>query len=193
MSNMGGVTRRAVTFFHLSLLKILHYHKFSFSGVSSISNTSHFTLNDNGRIILGKNVGIRRYCEISASEQGEIVIGNNVFFNNSCMVVCHKKIIIEDGTRFGPGVYIYDHDYNFRELNSFIAGQHYSTEIHLGKNCWIGGNSIILRGTTLGDNCVVGAGSVLKGNYPSNTLIVQKRHEVTSAIRRNNDTESPKE
>lgn len=42
---------------------------------------------------------------------------------------------------------------------------------------WIGANTVILRGTVIGRDCVVGAGSVLKGVYPAGSVIVQKRTE----------------
>jgi len=43
------------------------------------------------------------------------------------------------------------------------------------RNCWIGANTVILRGTTIGDNSVIGAGCVLKGEYPAGAIIIQKR------------------
>lgn len=50
-----------------------------------------------------------------------------------------------------------------------------SAPIVFGKNVWIGANTAILRKITIGDNCVVGAGSVIKGEAPAGTVIVQKR------------------
>lgn len=47
--------------------------------------------------------------------------------------------------------------------------------MNIGKNCWIGANTVILRGTTIGDNSVIGAGCVLKGEYPAGAIIIQKR------------------
>jgi acetyltransferase-like isoleucine patch superfamily enzyme len=44
-------------------------------------------------------------------------------------------------------------------------------EIRIGKNCFIGCNSIILKGTVLGDNCVVGAGAVVSGQFEDNCVI----------------------
>ena len=52
----------------------------------------------------------------------------------------------------------------------------------IGKNCWIGANTIILKGTIIGDNCVVGAGCVLKGKYPDSTIIIQKRITETKPL-----------
>lgn len=50
-----------------------------------------------------------------------------------------------------------------------------TSPIVIGNNVWIGANTLILRGTTIGDNCVVAGGSVIRGNYPADTVIVQKR------------------
>ncbi len=46
-----------------------------------------------------------------------------------------------------------------------------SREIHIGKNCFLGCNSIILKGTVLGDGCVVGAGAVVAGKFEDNCVI----------------------
>lgn len=48
-------------------------------------------------------------------------------------------------------------------------------KVRLGKNCWIGANTVILRGTTIGDNCVIGAGCIVTGDIPSNSVYIQKR------------------
>ena len=56
-----------------------------------------------------------------------------------------------------------------------------SAPIIIGKNCWIGAHTVILRGTEIGDNCVVGAGCVLSGKYAPNSVIVHKR-ETTAKI-----------
>ena len=48
-------------------------------------------------------------------------------------------------------------------------------DVQIWDNCWFGGNVIILRGTVVGDNCVIGAGTVLSGVIPPNSLVVQGR------------------
>lgn len=71
---------------------------------------------------------------------------------------------------------MYDHDHDYKMgLNSDSAQERYlKAPIIIGKNCWIGANTIILRGTVLGDGCVVGAGSVVKGIVPAGTVYTQK-------------------
>ena len=65
-----------------------------------------------------------------------------------------------------------------------VVGPIYNTgKLKIGKNCWIGANTVILRGTVLGDNCVVGAGSVLKGHYESGSIILQKRETISKEVK----------
>ena len=64
----------------------------------------------------------------------------------------------------------------FHRAEGGLAAMKYKTApVEIGNNVWIGANCVILRGTKIGDNCVVAAGSVIKGEFPANTLIYQKR------------------
>ena len=47
----------------------------------------------------------------------------------------------------------------------------YSEHVKIGKRCWIGANAIILPGITIGDNCVIAAGSVVTKDVPSNCTV----------------------
>lgn len=182
MHYLDSILKRINTLIHLTIVKMLHRGQFSFKGISVVNNSSHFTINDQGHIIIGKNIGIRRNCEVSVSENGKINIEDNVFMNNGCMVVVHCQISVGDGTRLGPQVMIFDHDYNYKDRDAFKEGSHISAPVIIGKNCWIGAGTIILKGSQIGDNCVVGAGCVLKGNYADDSLIIQKRDELNKLI-----------
>ena len=59
-----------------------------------------------------------------------------------------------------------------------------SREIKIGKNCFIGCNSIILKGTVLGDGCVVGAGAVVAGKFEDNCVIAGNPARVIKRIDR---------
>ena len=72
---------------------------------------------------------------------------------------------------------IFDHDHDYKTTGGVRANKYIEDAVSIGKNVWTGCNVVILRGTTLGDNCVVGAGAVIKGNYPDNSVIIQKREE----------------
>ena len=55
------------------------------------------------------------------------------------------------------------------------AGKFRTESIEIGSNVWIGANSVILKGSRIGDNVVVAAGSIVKGEVPSGTVLIQKR------------------
>ncbi len=186
MHYIDSILKRISTLIHFMIVKLFHFGHFSFKGISVVSNSSHFTINDQGRITVGKNIGIRRNCEISVSEKGKINLEDKVFMNNGCIVVSHCQISVGGGTRLGPNVMIFDHDYNFKDRTAFEKGMHISRPVFIGKNCWIGAGTIILKGSHIGDNCVIGAGSVIKGIYGDNTLIVQKRDEFNKMIMESN-------
>ena len=84
-------------------------------------------------------------------------------------------ITLDSGVELSPNVQIYDHDHDFRADGGIKAGKYKTTPVSIGKNVWIGANSVILRGSTIGENAVVGAGSVVKGMIQENSVFVQKR------------------
>ena len=104
-------------------------------------------------------------------------MGDNVFFNNYCTVCAQKEINIGDGSVFGENVKIYDHNHIYTDLNTPIKHQGYSSaSIHIGKHCWIGSNVIILKGVTIGDNSVIGAGCVIYKDVPPNSVVINKQN-----------------
>ena len=77
---------------------------------------------------------------------------------------------------------IYDHDHDV--ARPIKSGAYRTSPIRIGDDCWIGTQSVILRGTVLGDRDVVGAGSVLKGSFDDDLIIVQKRETEARARKR---------
>ena len=73
----------------------------------------------------------------------------------------------------GPGVQVFDHDHDYRSED--IENNFVTKEIKIGNNVWIGANSIILKGSVIGDNCVIAAGTIVKGNIPADSLVYDKR------------------
>lgn len=131
--------------------------------------------NNGGSINIKRFFHVQRNVTIHA-DGGEIDIGENVFINENSMIVSHEKIELGYNVTIGPNVCIYDHDHNYKECG------YISDEISIGKNVWIGANAVILRGTYLGNGCVVGAGTVVKGVFEDNTLITQEKKIQTKHI-----------
>lgn len=123
-------------------------------------------------ISFGGGVTWRKHFVISTCGTGNIKIGSNVFFNHNCSVISRGTIEIGDGCLFGENVKIYDHNHRFNNINASIKSQGYSVgEIHIGNHCWIGSNVIILKGANIGENCVIGAGTIISRNIPNNTIV----------------------
>ncbi|QNQ83110.1 acyltransferase [Lactobacillus sp. PV037] len=124
------------------------------------------------KLIIGAHTTWRKGLSVTIGKDGKVEIGKNCFFNNYCSINSLQTIKIGDGTLFGEGVKIYDHNHRFRDPNVPIKYQGYkSAPVNIGKHCWIGSNVIILKGTSIGDNCVIGAGCVVSGEVPSNTIL----------------------
>ena len=138
-------------------------------------------------ISLGQDIGLRDSVRLLVRQGANLSIGDNVFINTDCLFVVHKSLQIGAKTKFGPRVMIFDHDYDFRVKGGVSSKIYKEEEIIIGSNCWIGAGVTLLRGTVIGDNSVVGAGCVLKGKYPSNSLIIQKRETETRSIINDND------
>jgi acetyltransferase-like isoleucine patch superfamily enzyme len=80
-------------------------------------------------------------------------------------------IEIGDGARIASGAQFITHDGSVNCFPGEVDGGIFG-KIKLGNNVFIGNNSIILLNTTIGDNCVVGAGSVVRGQFPDDSVIV---------------------
>lgn len=155
--------------------KLFHMSGFHGSPVCMISPHTEITVDKGAKLSIGRMFKMRDGAKIRVRKGAECVIGNNTSVNSNNMIVCHEKIVIGDGVEFSPNVQIYDHDHDYRCEGGIKARKYKTSPVVIGNNVWIGANTVILRGTTIGDNCVVGAGSIVKGEYPAGTVIVQKR------------------
>ena len=178
----------------LTILKVVH-HNLYFKNPIIKSTSSRVRLVKSGRISIGKKVRLNEGCEIKSSNcveigsgseigkgtaiistrTGVIKIEDNVFFNRNCTVVSCESISIGAGTAIGYNVIILDHDHYFVPEGEQPWNEIKTSPVVIGKNVWIGANTTILAGTHIGDNCVIAAGSVIKGDIEKSKLVIQKR------------------
>ena len=145
-------------------------------------------------------------CKITfESKEGEVIVGNNSFLGSSHLI-CRNKIIIEDNVFMAWGCTIYDHnshslDYRDREndilqqledLNNgenFVKNKNWdvvdSKPIIIKSNSWIGMNCIILKGVTIGEGAIVGAGSVVTKNIADWTVVAGNPARVIKTLPEN--------
>ena len=97
--------------------------------------------------------------------------GDHVYANFNLTLVDDTHIYVGDHTMIGPNVIIATGGHPvLPELRE--QGYQYNMPVHIGRNCWIGAGAIILPGVTIGDNTVVGAGSVVTKDLPANVVAV---------------------
>lgn len=123
------------------------------------------------RVKFGKNVQFRKRFNLAIENEGKVVIGDNTFFNNDCSINAMNEIEIGNNCLFGENVKIYDHNHVFKYKNVLIKNQGFKVgAIHIGNNCWLCSNVIILKDVQIGDNSVVGAGKLVKKNIEDNEV-----------------------
>lgn len=97
--------------------------------------------------------------------------GKNIYANFNLTLVDDTHIYVGDYTMIGPNVTIASAGHPILpELRQ--KGYQFNSAVHIGKNCWIGGGVIIVPGITIGDNTVVGAGSIVTKDLPANVVAV---------------------
>lgn len=100
-----------------------------------------------------------------------IHIADRVFMNYGCVLLDVCEIRIGEQTQIGPGVQIYAADHP-RDAASRREGVEFGRPVTIGANVWIGGQAIILPGVTIGDDAIIGAGSVITRDVPDGATFV---------------------
>lgn len=130
---------------------------------------------------IGNNVVCRGIIRVE--KNGTLEIGDNVYIGDDVIISAAENVVIGSDTLLAHGVQVFDNTshpvkweeraYHFRML----LGKEKKKEIEIpaqgvkiGNNCWLSMNSIVLKGVTVGDRSVVGAGSVITSDIPADTF-----------------------
>lgn len=168
-NKISSIKVYGIGLFKTIILKVKYPIKLKIRNLILPSMSLKVKINTGGLLEIGKSFREMGKGHLEATNNGVINIGNNVFFNEYCRVTAMEKITIKDNCIFGPNVKIYDHDHIFSEEG--VLPGYKTSEVIIEKGCWIGANTIILRGTHIGENCVIGAGAIIKGDIPSNSIV----------------------
>ena len=97
--------------------------------------------------------------------------GKNVYANFNLTLVDDTHIYVGDYTMISPNVTIATAGHPILPVLREQAYQ-YNASVHIGRNCWLGAGVIVLPGVTIGDNSVIGAGSIVTKDIPANVIAV---------------------
>ena len=104
---------------------------------------------------------------------GSILIGDSVWIGSNCTVEKSQidQTIIEDHVKIDDIVHV-GHNSIIKKAAQITAGSVISGRAKIGKGCWVAPNSVIDAGCEIGDGCIVGTASLVKSNFPKNSVIV---------------------
>ena len=125
----------------------------------------------------GANINPPFYCDYGS----HIHVGKNFFANYNCMIIDVARVTIGDNCQMAPNVAIYTAGHPVHPDTRNTAYE-YGKEVRIGDNVWIGGNTVICPGVTIGDCCVIGAGSVVTKDIPAWTIAAGNPCRVIRAI-----------
>lgn len=117
------------------------------------------------------------YCDYGYN----IHVGKNFYANMGCTILDEAKVTFGDNVLLAPNVSIYTagHEVN---VDRRVAGWEYAYPVTVGNNVWIGGSVVILPGVSIGDNSIIGGGSVVTKDIPANSIAVGNPCKVLRAL-----------
>ena len=129
---------------------------------------------DNRGIVLGDRVYVGRntiiYCK-----NGDISIGENVSFSANCIVFSSNELTLKKNSVVAAFSYLLsggEYDLDDATPVALQPGTCTKGPLLIGEDCWIGAGAKVLDGASLGDHCVIGAGSVVNRPIPANSIAV---------------------
>ncbi|SFG22457.1 acyltransferase [Streptococcus equinus] len=152
------------------IYKVLFPFRIYFLGIPRLNSNFKIAIKEDSKLLFGKNFRSRNNVSFRIYDGGNVKIGDNCFMNDNCSVNCQKNITIGNNVIFGQNVMLFDHDHDYKNnIENFIK-----SEITIGDNVWVGANSIILKGVEIGNDVVIGAGTIVKCDIPSGSLVYDK-------------------
>lgn len=125
------------------------------------------------KMSLGRRVRIFPGLRAECHGEGELIIEDNVALGQCVHITCARRLVIGQGSVIAGFVSITDIDHGYQDVGVPVLSQGHTThETRIGKNCFVGMGARIQPGTILGDGCVVGANSVVRGVFPDNSVLV---------------------
>ncbi len=116
---------------------------------------------------VGENVVIEAnfHCDYGRN----IRMGRNCFMNYDCVILDCAPVTFGEHVLCGPGCHFYTACHPMDAARR-MTDEEYARPITVGNNVWFGGHVTVLPGVTIGDNCIIGAGSVVTKDLPPNTV-----------------------
>ena len=128
-------------------------------------------------------IGLNRRCTIYVHQNASLTIGHNCGFS-STSIGCFEAISIGNNVRVGANTTITDSDWHASDSRT-----HGPKPVRIGNDVWVGANVMILKGVCIGNNVIIGAGSVVSTDIPDNCIAVGNPCRVKRQIKPEDEKE----
>lgn len=185
--------RNKIVHLFFQKMRIIFYSLISSKRIG-INKQQPLLIKGKGKIIIGKNVtyGVNSspyfysgygYFE-PRRKDSYIEIGDNTVINNNAVIISDgKKIIIGKNCLIGTNLEILDSDFHELDPKNRFGGKNIKKkDVIIEENVFIGNNVTILKGVNIGNNCVIGSGSVVTKSFPNNTIIGGNPAEIIGTL-----------
>ena len=127
-----------------------------------------------GRLEIGAHVMLEPHVWITAPGEARVGIGSGSFLNIAVMIAAKEEVSIGEHCMFANGCVITDADHRFDDPVMPVPWQGFTSKgpTRVGDNVWCGAHTVITSGVTIGERCVVGAGSVVTRDLPPRSVAV---------------------
>jgi len=147
----------------------LAYPDLAFGPGVTLGRGTRIRVTDGGRCHIGARTVIEPGC-LLVVKGGELTIGPDGFIGQGSVIVCCSSLGIGANALIGEHVTIRDQDHGTADRDSPYRTQELETEpIAIGENVWLGAGVCVLKGVTIGDDAVIGAGAVVTHDIPDGT------------------------
>lgn len=164
----------------LCIYKLFYPTRIKISGIPQVNKSIRILTKKGAKIVIGRGFKCRYGVLLRADEGSTIILGDNVFLNDRVSINSRKKISIGNNTIIGPGVMFFDHDHDYeKDMNNFVI-----KDITVKDDCWIGANSLILKGAKVESNVVIAAGCIVTKTIQQNSILLQPRTNLEKEIKR---------
>lgn len=156
--------------FRIGFGKLFHPGRFKVNWLQRISPRCALKVCGKGSLEIGRNCDFAPYCDLEVHGDGELRIGDNCYFNRFCMISAQESVSIGKGCLFGPGVKIFDNNHK-HSPQAGVSPALSTAPVSIGEGSWLCSDVVVLKGVTIGKNCVIGAGCVVYQDVPDGTVM----------------------
>ena len=164
MATRYGLWRFRAILFHLRYLQnvVSVGSALKIRGDVRLRSDGQATISIGDRVEIAGNLGQPTFFKVG----GKLQLADDVFINRGCEIYAGESVTMGNNATVAPNVVVRDSD-----MHSVGEDETKRGPVDIGPDTWIGTGTIILKGVTIGESAVVGAGSVVTDDVPPNTLV----------------------